>query len=299
MPILSHTEQAACIERLEQFLAAMPFDRIAADVATAARIDNAQVAAMLETYANESRVSLQLILPELNRDLRLLEVGAGLCFTSLFLTSEGYRITALEPALGGFGLFEQLRDAVLRHAAAADAELELLTIPAQQLDPARHGRFDLIFSNNVIEHIPDWQDALGAMAAVLTPRGHMKHACPNYSVPYEPHYGVPVLRRLPQLSRSLFLSADADPEIWESLNFITCREVRNYCRIEHLSCCFEKGLLYKALSRIDNDPLFRERHRGVIAATASWGMRSGLGALLRRLPPAMATPMIFEIRHGG
>jgi len=54
-------------------------------------------------------------------------------------------------------------------------------------------------------------------------------------------------------------------------------------------------LLYNALKRIDDDPLFRERHQGLISSTATFVMRSGLGELIRRIPPAMATPMIVKI----
>jgi len=254
------------------------------------------IEAMFETYANESRVTLSIISRYLHPDKAILEVGAGLCLTSLFLRSEGYRMTALEPALGGFGIFEKLKRAILEHYQVL--ELPVIHEPAQQLDARKHGQFDLIFSNNVIEHIPDWRTALMAMASVLDAAGVMVHACPNYSIPYEPHYGVPVLRHFPRLSRRLFLPASSDPEIWESLNFISSRDVRTYCRKRGLRCCFEKALLYRALQRLNSDPLFKERHQGFVMKVASWVMASGLGEWIRYLPPSMSTPMIFEIRKG-
>jgi len=250
---------------------------------------------MFETYANESRVTLSMISQYLHPEKTMLEVGAGFCLTSLFLKAEGYRITALEPALGGFGIFERLKEAILEHYASVG--LPVIHEAAQQLDAVQHGRFDLIFSNNVIEHIPDWRTALTAMVSVLDMEGIMVHACPNYSVPYEPHYGVPVLRRFPQLSRRLFLPASSDPEIWDSLNFISSGDVRLYCRQQGLRCHFEKALLYKALKRLNDDPVFRQRHQGIVMKVASWVMASGLGGWIRYLPPAVSTPMVFEIRH--
>ncbi len=293
LSILTTEEQSALTDRLNQFLDAMPFEHIAVEVAQSSQHNVETIAAMLDTYANESRISVGLIADRLKPGLQVLEVGAGLCFTSLFLKAEGYHITALEPAIGGFGMFEQLKNTILKHHAAL--QLEVITVPAQQLDRKQHGCFDLIFSNNVIEHIPDWQAALTAMTSVLSGQGSMIHACPNYSVPYEPHYGVPVFRRLPGLSRLLFLSSRCDAEIWDSLNFITCRNIRNYCNSYGLTYCFEKELLYNALKRIDDDPLFKERHQGVISSIATFVMRSGLGELIRRIPPAMATPMIVKI----
>ena len=123
----------------------------------------------------------------------------------------------------------------------------------------------------------------------------MIHACPNYTIPYEPHYGVPVFRHFPNLSRKLFLPSGSDTEIWESLNFITCREIKSHCNRSNLTFRFRSELLYKAIKRINDDVVFRERHQGLVATLASLIMKSGLGALIRRIPPALSTPMIVEI----
>lgn len=257
--------------------------------------DAAAIAHTLETFRNEARATLALVAAHLRPGLRLLEVGAGLCLFSVFLRREGFNITALEPAMGGYSLFDTLRRLILE--LHPDVELPMLTCPAGDLNAGQYGCFDLVFSNNVVEHIPDWQGALRAMACVLSPDACMLHACPNYSVPYEPHYGVAVLRRLPALSRSLFLPRDADAEIWDSLNFICHRQVRSFARSEGFDVCFERGLIYKALARMQSDPMFRERHRGLISRVADLLAKTGLLKLLQYLPSAMSTPMIFTMRR--
>lgn len=284
-------------QRLDRFLAGLPLEAIADQAAAESGRDKDSVAQTLDTFRNESRATLGLVAPLLMPGMRLLEVGAGLCLFSLFLRREGFEITALEPALGGYSLFDILRRLILEQYP--DPELSVLTCPAGELDADVHGRFDLVFSNNVVEHIPDWQGAFTAMLGVLAEGGVMLHACPNYSVPYEPHYGVPVLRRLSGLSRRLFLPAAADPEIWDSLNFLCHRQVRGYARRHGCMVRFEKGLIHRALARMQSDPLFRERHRGAVAGVADFLAASGLLSLLRFLPPAMATPMIFEMRRTG
>ncbi|TLS67331.1 class I SAM-dependent methyltransferase [Mariprofundus erugo] len=277
---------------LDHFLKTLPYDQLAREFSADNGLDAENIKERLLTYANESRVTVALIQPHLTPALRLLEVGAGLCLTSLFLKQQGYQITALEPAMGGFGLFEQLKRAILNHYS--DSMLTVLEKPAQALTTA-DGHFDLIFSNNVIEHIPDWPAALTAMGGVLSDQGKMLHACPNYTVPYEPHYGVPVFRHLRKFSKWLFLGNRDDTEIWDSLNFITCREVAHYGKQHELSCTFEKALLYKALKRIEDDPLFETRHQGAVATIARLLMRSGIGTLFRYIPPSLATPMIVHI----
>lgn len=294
--------------RLDAFLAALPVADIAADVAAAGGISQSEVVAgsglksagiagMLQNYVNETRAGFELVREHLDPERRMLEVGAGLCLLSLFLRREGFDVVALEPALAGHELFDLARRSIL--ARFSDVDLTVLDCTAQELRVSEHGSFDLVFSNNVIEHIPDWQQAMQAMRGVLTGQGYMLHGCPNYTVPYEPHYGVPVFRRLPGLSRRLFLPKAADAGIWDSLNFITCAQIRRYCARNGLPCSFRKGLLYQAIRRVDEDALFRQRHQGVVAGLAGLLLRLGLGRMLKALPPGMATPMIVRIGTAG
>jgi 2-polyprenyl-3-methyl-5-hydroxy-6-metoxy-1,4-benzoquinol methylase len=283
-------------DRLDEFLASVPVDQLSIEIAKRGQSSQLPVTDILSTYINEARVSFALVENHLDTNSRILEVGAGLCLLSLFLKKEGHSIVALEPALGGFGLFETAKQVVLDHFS--DISLQVLTCTAGELNPKEHGSYDLIFSNNVMEHIPDWAGALRAMQAALSPAGIMRHSCPNYTVPYEPHYGIPVFRHFPVLSRRLFLSASTNRDIWNSLNFITCRQIRCFCRKYQLACDFEKELLYRACMRILDDPVFKERHQGFIARLAALIIKSPLRHLIRRIPATFATPMIFTISKG-
>ena len=290
--------------RLEEFLSELPMESIAEDVASRSGFKVAAIASgsglksgavgeMLQAYVNETHVSLSMIQEHVRAGQRILEVGAGLCLLSLFLKREGFDVVALEPALAGHELFEQARLAILEHFS--DIPLQVLDCPAQKLDVSAYGSFDLIFSNNVIEHILDWQEAMDAMRGVLAEKGYMLHGCPNYTVPYEPHYGVPVFRGLPELSRRLFLSKKVDAGIWDSLNFITYSQLKGYCSRHGLNCTFKKGLLYQALKRVDEDAVFRQRHQGIVTGIATLLLRSGLAKLMGKIPPGLATPMVVRI----
>jgi 2-polyprenyl-3-methyl-5-hydroxy-6-metoxy-1,4-benzoquinol methylase len=278
---------------LVQFLDDIPFDVIASQVADKTNKTESEIATLLSIYANESLVTLDLVTDHIESAERILEVGAGLCLLSLFLKHKSYPVIALEPALGGYGIFEQTRDTILNHFSSL--ELEVITEPAQQLNNSTHGCFDLIFSNNVIEHIPDWQSALTALTTVLSSEGKMLHSCPNYTIPYEPHYGVPVFRHFRKLSQTLFLPKTADTDIWNSLNFITCFSIKKLCKQNAFSCNFKQGLLFEAFRRIQVDPVFKERHQGIIVHVASLMMKPPFRQLIQNLPACFSTPMIFEI----
>jgi len=271
----------------------LPVEALAGKISHQSGCDEQAVVNVLNTYINEARVSFRLIEHDIAVGHRVLEVGSGLCLLSFFLHREGFNIVALEPALGGFELFDVAKNVIADHFSESD--LPILECTAQALDDVEHGQFDLIFSNNVLEHIPEWEQALAAMRGVLTTNGYMLHACPNYTFPYEPHYGVPVFRHFPQLSKRLFLPADADEGIWHSLNFITCTQVKRFCARHRLRCSFSPGLLYRAMLRLESDPLFRERHQGVVAAMAVFALRSGLARILRLMPASLTTPMIMRL----
>ena len=281
--------------KLNEFLESIPVERISEQIARQSGLETSKILEMLNTFANESRVSLNLIMSRLQHNQSILEIGAGLCLLSLFLKQQGYKITALEPALGGFGIIEQAKNVILSHFS--DTKLPVLTEPAQELNPDRHGQFDLIFSNNVIEHIPDWQSTMCSMANVLSEKGSMVHSCPNYTVPYEPHFGTPVFRHFRELSARLFLPNDADREVWESLNFITSSQVKRFCRKNALHVDFEKRLLYKSFLRIYEDPIFQQRHPGLVSKVARLAVNTPLKQIICRIPVSLSTPMIFEIRH--
>ncbi len=259
----------------------------------------------LVSLMNEARITWRMIACVVRPGMRVLEVGAGLCLTSLFLKSEGLDVVALEPASGGFDLFRLMRERLLeRHASLG---LEVLDCPAQELTPSRHGWFDLVFSNNVIEHIPDWSRALDAMLDVLSEHGCMMHACPNYRIPYEPHFGLPVLGTRGRWTRRWFASSieglDAPwiadgAALWDSLNFITAGDVLRYAGTRGLDVAFEPGLLYRSLRRLEQDPWFRRRHAGSGLMCCYRLLKAGgVMSLLRRLPPTWTTPMIFTMRR--
>ena len=293
---MSIPEASVMRDKLDAFLASLPIGRMSGELAQRCGMTQDEAQKFLMVYVNEMQVTLGLVEGYIKPGIKVLEVGAGLCLFSVFLKTLGCDVTALEPSTGGFGRFETAKQVILE--AYADAGLQVWEFPAQGLT-TRHERFDLIFSNNVLEHIPDLADAWAGMCAVLHPAGTMLHNCPNYFFPYEPHLGIPVFKPFPQLSAFLFRGAVArQREVWDSLNFITYFEVKKLVRDSNMKVTFKKALLWSALSRIGDDPLFRERHAGGMTAAAYVILKKSrlLGAL-RFLPPVFATPMIFECTH--
>ena len=285
--------------RLNEFISKIPRDKILNEIDSQIDSKSVDIAYIFDTFVNESYSALSLIENYLSSAaLKLLEVGAGICVFSLFLKSEGFNVTALEPAANGYDFFDIMKKVILEHYDFLN--LIVLPIKAEELGKAHEPRhqYDLIFSNNVIEHIPNFQLALDAMFCCLSNDGLVIHTCPNYSFPYEPHLSIPVLKRMIKISQFIFKNRISQyQEMWDSLNFITAKEVRTYAKTNNLSCQFEKGLLYKSLRRMESDSLFKERHSHSIINIIYKSLKvAGLLKAIKYLPASMQSPMIFRLK---
>jgi 2-polyprenyl-3-methyl-5-hydroxy-6-metoxy-1,4-benzoquinol methylase len=229
--------------------------------------------------------------------MRVLEVGAGLCLLSLFLRAQGHEVVALEPVGMGFDFFSAATCEILDNAKFC--RLERLAIPAEALVRESHGEFDLIFSVHVLEHMADLDAAFAGMARVLSPQGAMIHLFPNYTVPYEPHFGIPLVPFFPRATAVLYRrQISAAEDLWRSLNFITIRRFARLSRQHELSVEFRHGVLYDFLRRFADDPIFAARHRNGLVGPLFVGLRVlGLLSSMRHIPPRLATPAIAIARR--
>lgn len=278
---------------LQRFLTELPWREMEQVGAPFFHLDAQQAAAFLDTLQAEAKLGFHLIGEHLGPGVRVLEVGSGMGLLAGYLRSCGLDVVALEPGLGGFGISGALTQAIAAHPAYR--QLERLDEPAEALQPEKHGLFDLIYSVNVLEHIPALDDAVRAMGSVLRPGGKMIHACPNYTIPYEPHFGIPLIPFVPRATE-LFVPKLRASELWQSLNFITARALGDICHRNGLRLRLAPGVMYAAFERLESDSEFRRRQsNGFVRAAFAFLQKSGLLRLLRQIPASCATPMIAQM----
>jgi len=223
---------------------------------------------------------------------RILEVGSGAGILSACLRSEGRDITSIEPAIQGFEMYRDIAKQVHRFLNI-DASGHL-SIPIEELNAGDHGMFDFIFSINVLEHVADIHRCLSALSSLLTPGGMMVHTCPNYIVPYEPHYGIPLVPFFPGLTRYLLYRKLRDDECWKSLNFITYRDIQKSAKKNSCAIAFKRGVLYDSLMRLERDSEFRERQRTIPLTVFNLLRKTNSLNILKHIPYQISTPMVFE-----
>jgi 2-polyprenyl-3-methyl-5-hydroxy-6-metoxy-1,4-benzoquinol methylase len=250
------------------------------------------VASTLANIASEARLGLDLLsrapVGPLRPGQRVLEVGAGSGVLASILRERGIDVTAVEPLIDGFTVFGAIRDELEQRFPGNLTTLQQRT--AQSLDPDRDGLFDRIFSINVIEHCQPLDEALAGMARVLAPGGLMLHTCPNYRVPYEPHYRMPLLPVWPQATAALRPRLKNDP-LWQSLNFVTPGDLRRFARRHGLTVRFMPGVFADVLTRLAADEAFARR-QGWAGRIARGLARANVAGLVNRVPPAWLTPMV-------
>jgi len=267
----------------------------AAGVASRASLTETATAELLGNLASEARLACRLLASlEPRAGTRILEVGAGAGVVAAFLHGQGAELFAIEPLVGGFESFMAVRSLLSEQAAMPTIE----PLAADQLDPALHGHFDLIVSVNVLEHMQPLRPNLDALAAVLAPGGQMIHTCPNYRVPYEPHYRIPLVPVRPALTGYVARRARAEP-VWDSLNWITAGDIRRFAERHGLRLDFRQGEFAAALDRLRHDPEFSRRQRGPVVGTLRVLDRIGVAGLLARAPATWLTPMTFTATRPG
>ena len=255
--------------------------------------------ALVTDYAGEARFGAAVIAADLARlapGARVLEVGAGTLLLSSALQAAGYRVTAVEPLGRGFSHFDRLRELVRDYALSRGCAPELRHIPAETLDAT--AAFDFAFSINVMEHVDDVALVLQRVWHALTPGGSYRFVCPNYTFPFEPHFGIPTIggkaltwrlfhRRI-LASRVVIDPAGA----WASLNWITVARVRQVCRQAFgVEPAFDRDVSYRFVRRAICDPSFQRRHGRVMRGLARGLGASGLIGLTRLVPAGLQPAM--------
>lgn len=240
------------------------------------------------TSLEEASHTLSLISKYDLSDKKILEFGSGLGIASIVLNSNGYNITSFEP--GGLG-FE--KNILVNKYIKEHLNLEFNLV--SDIECIKDNSFNLIFSNNVLEHIDNIEEVIYKLDSSLTKNGIMIHNVPNYIFPYEPHFGIFFFPIFPKKMSILISTKITNTDLWESINFINVFDIKSYAKKANAIVKFEKELMYKAINRIEVDKEFSKRHIK-ISKIVRVLRKIGVMNLVKILPIALNTPMIFEWR---
>lgn len=242
----------------------------------------------LEIYIEEATYLFDLVRPYLRPGIRILEVGGGMGLFHVMVQAEGADIISLEPSVAGFSIFRDFGLSMLTELTGQPERFLNACVENTNL-PDDH--FDMVVSNNVLEHVADPVRALQEMYRVLSYGGMLLHSCPNYLFPYEPHYKVPVIPCAVRFSGKMLWREFQADSLWQSLNSINAFGVWRIVRqLPGAKLAFRRTMAAILVRLAKGGPL-AERH----GAFTRLALAKPVRILLEALPSPLLTPMVFEI----
>jgi 2-polyprenyl-3-methyl-5-hydroxy-6-metoxy-1,4-benzoquinol methylase len=244
-------------------------------------------------YLNEAAITVSLIEnSQISTSDKLLEVGGGVGLTYIFLTHKGYDIISIEPSDSGFDDYYSIGKVMCEiFDISTDNWYPYLVEDSLKLGKT----FDCIFSNNVLEHIPNIEPSFKAMKQVLDQDGFMIHNTVNYIIPYEPHFGMLLVPGNPRFTEVLKPSLK-ESSMWKGLNFITTRKIAKICKKNSLQVGFDNQVMYQTVQRVTSEENFAQRHSFLVPVLKLVSFLK-LTELFKYLPATLNTPMLFTVKH--
>jgi len=219
-----------------------------------------------DTWINEAKFGFEYIqsyCEELNQGAAVLEVGCGsgilMAMLSEVRASVGFE--GIEPFGHGFENLTELTSFLKKKGMAIHN--------VGYEDYVSDAKYDLIYLINVFEHLDSWQQFLEFVERHLTDNGVCVVLCPNYNVPYESHFRIPILinKRITGKVFAQSIVAFEDENnchgLWNSLNFVKMSDVKKRTRDSRLSLTINDKIVEDLIDRIATDDEFRKRQRVV------------------------------------
>lgn len=268
------------------------------------RIEKPELLDAFYTYENESRFARKLIdnnLQSLSKNSEIMEVGAGILSLATQLASEGYKVTAIEPAAIGFSSIEFILQKYLEQSKNENVSFSFVNKQVELCNFDHH--FDFIYSINVMEHLQNPYQVIIDLCQNLTYSGKYQFYCPNYNFPYEPHFKKFIFR---YKNGNFFLTKQSikneisknlsSVDIFDSLNYITYTKIFEFIKDYDLVLVPNKFTFKNLLTRALDDPILSARH-SILYKIVKFFSRLKLIKIFSHFPIEYAPVIDAEIRR--
>ena len=184
----------------------------------ASRSDNELIVFSYEQLHTLRMAELDKIVSYLPASARVLEIGAGVGTQAMELQRRGFAVTAIEMENSNYS----------SHRVFPIIDYDGVTIPMP------NGSVDVVFSSNVLEHVPNLTRMHSEIRRVLTPGGICIHILPTHAwrlwtiLSGYPDAVLYLLAGLPQLIPQTF-PRDAEMQRLRTAWYITARRVGGRC----------------------------------------------------------------------
>ena len=245
----------------------------------------------LRTYISEAKFFKNIVAPDvanLTSGSYVIEVGSGIGLLSLHLASLGFEVTAFEPQSSGFNQMNAMRSLISENWKPSAPQVEFREASLNQTTQLEK-LADYIFAINVIEHVHNFEELITHAVKAKTPEATMRIVCPNYSIPYEPHFNIPIIftKRITKFvfGHKIHNSKIPDSdEIWGDLSWPTQKKLKKILKSKGWNVEFSRDATHEYLNRAFSDSDFIVRKGRIIGSL--FKLTSVLVKIVRFIPLA-------------
>ena len=245
----------------------------------------------LRTYISEAKFFKNIVAPDVANLISgsyIIEVGSGIGLLSLHLASLGFEVTAFEPQSSGFNQMNAMRSFITENWKPSAPQVEFREASLNQSTQLEK-LADYIFAINVIEHVHDFEELITHAVKAKTPEATMRIVCPNYSIPYEPHFNIPIIFTK-RITKFIFghkihnsKIPDSD-EFWGDLSWPTQKKLKKILKSKGWNVEFSRDATHEYLNRAFSDSDFIVRKGRIIGSL--FKLTSVLVKIVRFVPLA-------------
>ena len=197
-------------------------------------------------YFNAFYSSYFEIINLVNKNQDILDVGCGGGLLVNYLSILGYKINGFDNYL-----YNPHTKAINEVINSKD-----LVVNSDIKNFKSEKKYDLIFLSNVVEHIDDWEGCLRHLEKLLKNKGRIVFLLPNYNFPIEFHFMIPIIINK-TITYKIFKNRINNLEIthqrhgiWDSLNFIKLKQIRNFFIKNNYVVTSDKNYLERLIIRL-------------------------------------------------
>jgi 2-polyprenyl-3-methyl-5-hydroxy-6-metoxy-1,4-benzoquinol methylase len=248
----------------------MPLDLIKLEMVTRSWTTN-QID-KLHTYINEASFMYSLIEEDIDvPPMSFYEIGSGIGLLSRMIAEKGHTVIATEPATSGFDAVGAIAK-VIEECYISNSKVPVFySGTAEELFPDLGkliNKFDYIFCANVVEHVRDLSKYFNSILPLISQKGKFRFICPNYAIPYEPHFGFITLfskqATLKVRSKQIQNSRISNPiDFYNDLTFPTVWKIKRFLKDKAFMINFNEAATLKYIDRAINDTYFRARKENI------------------------------------
>ncbi len=228
------------------------------------KLENSSISSK-DLWINEAFFGLDHIsqyLEKINDKATILEIGcgSGILLSMLCEKFKHLDFDGIEPFGEGFGHLENINKFIISQG------IHITNTMYEEYNTEK--KYDFIFCINVFEHLKDWKHFLTKLSDLLKHDGICVILCPNYAIPYESHFKIPIIFNKKttyyffQRFINKFEAENKCPGLWDSLNFVTKKNVKKFVnKNRKLTLTDINSITRELISRADSDTEFKKRQK--------------------------------------